>query len=345
MPEKPVPVLVLFGPTASGKTAILENLFCGKTKAEIVSADSMQVYRGLDIGTAKPAAALRAVLPHHLIDIIDPDEQFNAGEFVRRADAACDDIHKRGLLPVVSGGAGFYLKNFIQGLPASPPSDAAVRERLGAELHAGGRELLLAELRGADPESAARIHPNDGYRLLRALEVIRLTGRALSDCTISNCATNAEGRRGKYRFLLAGLEWEREVLYRRINRRCSRMFTDGLADEVRGLFGRGYTPRDPGLKAIGYKEFFVGGDDGGWRLSGDLAGVQDLVARHSRQYAKRQITWFRKVPGVTWIKLHEETGTDGEGAGAANSAAGYIQRELAVFLGKADGIGRALTPV
>ena len=329
MPEKPVPVLVLFGPTASAKTDILTNLFCYKTEytAEIVSADSMQVYCGLDIGTAKPSVALRAALPHHLVDIISPGEQFNAGEFARRADAACDDIHRRGLLPVVSGGAGFYLKNFIQGLPASPPPDALVRERRDAELRAGGRERLLAELREADPESAARIHRNDGYRLLRALEVLRLTGRALSACTV-----NADSRREKYRFLLAGLEWERETLYRRINRRCSQMFDAGLADEVRGLFDRGYTPKDPGLKAIGYKEFFVGGDDGAWRLSGDLAGVQDLVARHSRQYAKRQITWFRKVPGVTWIKLHEETGTDGEGEGAAISAAACIERELAVFL-------------
>lgn len=343
MPEKPVPVLVLFGPTASAKTAILVNLFCGKPwyRAEIVSADSMQVYRGLDIGTAKPPDALRAALPHHLIDIIDPDEQFNAGEFARRADVACDDIHRRGLLPVVSGGAGFYLKNFIQGLPDSPPSDAAVREKLGAELRAGGRELLLAELRGADPGSAARIHPNDDYRLLRALEVVRLTGRALSDCKVT-----AGDRRDKYRFLLVGLEWEREALYRRINRRCSRMFDAGLADEARGLFDRGYTPKDPGLRAIGYKEFFVGGEDGAWRLSDDLAGVQAIVAQHSRQYAKRQITWFRKVPGVTWIRLHEESGMGGDGDGAAiSAAAAVIQRELAVFLEKDDGIGRSFTSV
>ncbi|MDR2444962.1 MAG: tRNA (adenosine(37)-N6)-dimethylallyltransferase MiaA [Spirochaetaceae bacterium] len=329
MPEKPVPVLVLFGPTASGKTAILVNLFCGKTgyKAEIVSADSMQVYRGLGIGTAKPSVALRAALPHHLIDIIDPDEQFNAGEFVRRADAACDDIHKRGLLPVVSGGSGFYLKNFIQGLPASPPGDAVVRERLGAELRAGSRESLLAELREADPESAARIHPNDDYRLLRALEVIRLTGRALC-----SRAVNAESRRDKYRFLLVGLGWEREELYRRINRRCSQMFAEGLADEARRLFDRGYTPKDPGLKAIGYKEFFVCDYDGAWRFSDDLAGVQALVAQHSRRYAKRQITWFKKVSGVTWIKLHEEPQAEGEAA--VFSAAAGIQRELAAFLGE-----------
>ena len=334
MPENPVPVLVLFGPTASGKTAILVDLFCGKTgyKAEVVSADSMQVYRGLDIGTAKPQAQLRSVLPHHLIDILNPHEQFNAGQFMRRADMACADIHKRGLLPVVSGGAGFYLKNFIQGLPESPPSDPAVRERLAAELRAGGSEPLLAELREADPESAARIHANDNYRLLRALEVIRLTGHALSDCV-----ANGESRRAKYRFLLVGLEWERDILYRRIERRCLSMFAGGLAEEVRGLFDRGYTPHDPGLKAIGYKEFFVEDYDGGWRFSTDLAGVQALVARHSRQYAKRQITWFKKVPGVTWIKLHEDprAGSEETACRAAFfTAAATIQRELAVFLGE-----------
>jgi tRNA dimethylallyltransferase len=337
MPGKPVPILVLFGPTASGKTDILINLFCVGTGygAEIVSADSMQVYRGLDIGTAKPQAAIRAALPHHLIDILNPDEQFNAGEFVRRADAACDDIYKRGLLPVVSGGTGFYLKNFIQGLPASPPSDTAVREKLTAEFHAGSREALIAELRQADPESAARIHPNDDYRLLRALEVVRLTGRPLSACEV-----NGESRREKYHFLLIGLEWERDTLYRRIDSRCSQMFRMGLAEEVRVLFDKGYTPDDPGLKAIGYKEFFVKDDDDAWRLSRDLAGVESLIAQHCHQYAKRQITWFRKVSGVTWLKLYEypESGNGAADRTAFSAAVAAIQKELAFFLEKTGGL-------
>ncbi|MDR3356078.1 MAG: tRNA (adenosine(37)-N6)-dimethylallyltransferase MiaA [Spirochaetaceae bacterium] len=335
MPEKPVPVAVLFGPTAAGKTALLVDLFCGGTGcgAEIVSADSMQVYRGLDIGTAKPPPSLQAALPHHLIDILNPDEQFSAGEFVRRADLACAGIHRRGLLPVISGGTGFYLKSFIQGLPDSPPPEAAIREELAAELQRGGRDPLIAELREADPESAARIHPNDDYRLLRALEVIRMTGRPLS-----SYAANEESRRAKYRFLLIGLEWERETLYLRIDRRCTQMFGAGLAEEVRGLFDRGYTPDDPGLAAIGYKEFFVRDGDA-WRLSSDHAGVEALVARNSRRYAKRQITWFKKVGGVTWIKLHE--GPSSKNAAEADvtvfSAAGLRDR-LSLFLEEGDGL-------
>ncbi|MDR2097879.1 MAG: tRNA (adenosine(37)-N6)-dimethylallyltransferase MiaA [Spirochaetaceae bacterium] len=332
MPE--IPVIVLFGPTASGKTEILTRLFPGGTSThpqkipatELVSADSMQVYRGMDIGTAKPPPSIRSVLPHHLIDILDPREQFNAGEFVRLADESCAAIHGRGALPFVSGGAGFYLKNFIQGLPESPPSSAALREELSAELRIAGRAHLIAELCRADPESAARIHTNDDYRLLRALEVLRLTGRPLS-----SYAMNAGKRHEKYRFLLIGLEWEREALYRRVNRRCARMFAEGLPREVRALFDKGYTPRDPGLRAIGYKEFFIDDFAGGWRLSDDLAGVEALVARHSRQYAKRQITWFKKVSGVLWVKLDEDVNS-------IENAAADVRQKIDTFLEAGDGL-------
>jgi tRNA dimethylallyltransferase len=309
------PVLILFGPTASGKTAILERLFArsGRIRlAEVISADSMQVYRGLDIGTAKPDKALRDALPHHLIDIKEPSEQFNAGEFVRLAEQAADKIAARGALPVISGGTGFYLKNFIQGLPPAPPSDPAIRECLRAELERhgtdGGLSALFDELQKADPLSAGRIHPNDTYRILRALEVFRLTGKPLSAYNVdqeNNNYQSAPDRRAKYHFLLVGLEYERELLYRRINMRCREMFRDGLAEEAQRLFAQGFTPDDPALKAIGYKEFFVKNDDGSWRLSTDCAGVENLVAQNSRHYAKRQITWFKKVPGVAWLKLDE----------------------------------------
>jgi tRNA dimethylallyltransferase len=322
MPEVPVPVFVLFGPTASGKTAMLEKLFsAGKKPAvEIISADSMQVYRGMDIGTAKPPHEFRAAVPHHLIDILDPREQFNAGEFARRAGEACDSIHERGLLPVISGGSGFYLKSFIQGLPAAPPSNAAMREALLTELKTGGGAPLRSELQASDPESAARIHPNDDYRLLRALEIIRLTGSPLS-----SFAAQGESSSTKYRFLLIGLEWERAALYRRINERCELMFKAGLAREARDLFNKRYTPRDPGMKAIGYKEFFIDNYDGTYRMSEDIHGVEALIAQHSRQYAKRQITWFKNTPGLTWIKL------DGR---PMDEAAGIVQKKLDAFLEK-----------
>ncbi len=296
-----VPVLLLFGPTASGKTDLLERLFAGPRAvfpAEIVSADSMQVYRGMDIGTAKPTRELRARIPHHLIDIRDPDEQFNAGDFVRLADSACAAIAARGKLPVVSGGTGFYLKNFVQGLPAVPPSDPVLRAALQSELASRGAGALAAELAACDPESAAKIHLNDTYRLLRALEVFRLTGRPRG--SFSAAETALAGSRGEYRFLLIGLDRRRADLYRRIDRRCAEMFAAGLPGEVAALAAAGYGPGDPGLRAIGYQEFFIE-EEGVPGIAADLAAVQRLVARNSRRYAKRQITFFASLPDVHWI--------------------------------------------
>jgi tRNA dimethylallyltransferase len=328
---------VLFGPTASGKTDILLRLFAGVNcpiSAEVISADSMQVYRGMDIGTAKPGPAEREKLPHHLIDIRNPDEQFNAGDFVRLADEACADIWQRGKLPVVSGGTGFYLKNFIQGLGEAPPSDPEIRAALKVDLQTMGASALMEELAAADPVSAARIHINDRYRLLRALEVCRLTGQPLSSYTAS-----IPRFRGLYRFLIIGLERKREELYRRINQRCEAMFREGLPGEVEALREAGYGAEDPGLNAIGYKEFFiedfledpkesyesnpefpVESSAKKFRISTDLKGVEVLVAQNSRHYAKRQITFFKLIPGVTWIDV------------AASDPVQKIRRELENFL-------------
>lgn len=300
----PIPVLLLFGPTASGKTEVLETLFTGVdafSLAEIVSADSMQVYRGMDIGTAKPSHELRAQLPHHLIDIRAPDESFNVGDFVHLAGELCADIAARGKLPVLSGGAGFYLKNFVQGLPAAPPSDALIRQELKEELSLRGASALAKELAGCDPISAARIHINDKYRLLRALEVFRLTGKPLSSFAMSRQSASS-----RYCFLLIGLERPREELYQRINERCAAMFRAGLANEVRGLFEAGYTPKAPGLRAIGYHEFFEEDAVGNFALKTNLDEVEALVARNSRHYAKRQITYFASlanndVQPVHWV--------------------------------------------
>lgn len=290
----PIPVLILFGPTASGKTEILKRLFGPRLvsagiprKAEILSADSMQVYRGMDIGTAKPSPAERAALPHHLIDIRNPDEQFHAGDFVRLADRCCAEIAGRGALPVVSGGTGFYLKNFILGLPEAPPSDAGIRAVLKEELRNRGAAALMEELARCDPVSAGRIHINDEYRILRALEVFRLSRKPLSSYALSGGAGAAGGpaeaaaegrpsREGRYHFLIIGLDRERAELYRRINLRCAEMFRQGLPAEVRRLREQGYGPDDPGLKAIGYREFFAG------NAAGDLAGLEALVAQNSR---------------------------------------------------------------
>jgi len=319
----PIAVPALFGPTASGKTAALLRVF-GRGglrggRAEVVSADSMQVYRGMDIGTAKPSAREMELLPHHLLGICDPSEQFSAGDFVRLALEAIDGIAGRGALPVVAGGAGFYLKNLILGLPEAPPSDAAIRAALKLELRVKGSAALMAELERFDPASAERIHVNDEYRLLRALEVLRLCGKPLSSfasaaqAPAGSPAGGAEGSggaigglRGRYRFVALGLFRPREELGRRIDERCAAMFAQGLPGEARALFDAGYTPRDPGLRAIGYREFFVEEEPppsgpGGYRLSEDLAGVQGLVARNCRRYAKRQATFFASLPGAKWV--------------------------------------------
>jgi tRNA dimethylallyltransferase len=268
--------------------------------AEVVSADSVQVYRGMDIGSAKPSATTLAALPHHLVDIRRPDEQFNAGDFVRLADEACVAINAGGALPVISGGAGFYLRNFVLGLPEAPPSDLLVRKALEAEFRNRGAGALLEELAACDPLSAERIHPNDAYRIQRALEVFRVSGRALSSFASTGAAPE---NRPRYRFLILGLERGREDVYRRINERCALMFRQGLPEEVRRLRDAGYGPGDPGMKAIGYREFFVEEAPGQWRLDDDLDRVQRLVARNSRHYAKRQITFFASIPKRAWVAV------------------------------------------
>ncbi len=298
-----ISAVLLFGPTASGKTALLDSLFIRNTfrfpfKAEVISADSMQVYRGMDIGTAKPDAAFRAALPHHLIDIRNPDEQYTAGNFVHAADTLCSVVLSRGKLPVVSGGTAFYLKNFIFGLPSSPAGDIAVREALRGELAASGLSALREELARRDPESAARIHPNDAYRILRALEITRSTGRPLSSCAVPT--SPREGTN----LLAIGIKRDRETLYRRIDERTEAMFASGLAGEVKGLIAKGYGPDDPGMKAIGYREFFEMGRSGCMTT----ADVIELVKRRSRNYAKRQLTFFSSLPGVRWFEADDEAG-------------------------------------
>jgi len=300
----PAGCLVLVGPTASGKTALLDELFGsvdsrktrGLPEAEVVSADSMQAYRGMDIGTAKPDAALRSRLPHRLIDILDPREQYTTGDFVRLADAACAEIAAAGRLPVVSGGTGFYVRNFICGLPAAPPADPALRARVAADLSSSGEAALRAELTAIDPDSAARIHRNDLYRLTRAVEVVRATGRPLADF-----AAPTRARPG-YRFGVVGVTRDRAELDARVDARVDAMLEAGLAEEVAALAAAGCGPGAPGMKAIGYREFFdpeSGGSASGEAI--DLGAVARAIKQDTRHYAKRQMTFFRALPGIKWI--------------------------------------------
>lgn len=247
----------------------------------------MQVYRTMDIGTAKPGADVLAVLPHHLIDVVDPDTQFSAGEFVKRAEQAIAGIVARGGTPVMSGGTAFYMKNFAYGLPQAPPSSRELRVEVLADAREKGLAALYRELSAVDPVYAASIGERDASRILRAIEVFRATGRPLSSFPVSGSP------RRDYRCLFVGLERPRPELHARIERRVDRMLAAGLADEVEALRARGYGPSDPGMKAIGYREFFESG--------GNAERARDLIMRNTRQYARRQIVFFRSLPGVTWI--------------------------------------------
>jgi len=275
-------VVLLFGPTGVGKTELIRNLWGGDF--EVISADSMQVYRGMDIGTAKPDPALREQVPHHLIDIRNPNEQFNLGDFIRLADEAVIDILKRGRLPVVSGGTAYYFKHFLYGLPEAPSSDPHIRAELAEKTEKEGLEPLRSMLRRVDPLSAERIDDNDAYRIQRALEVYMSSGRPLSSFKVPR-----ETRVG-LDTLIIGLTRPREELYRRIDRRVEEMFETGLRGEVESLRKAGYTSGDPGMKAIGYREFFEGNQD-------PLPRIQAA----SRRYAKRQLTFFRALPGTIWM--------------------------------------------
>ena len=296
--ESKIPVLVIFAPTASGKTALTRELFTPQgshfiLKAEIVSADSQAVYKGMDIGTAKPEPQLCAQLPHHLIDILTPDQQYNVSDFVNAADLACRDIFSRGHLPVVTGGTGFYIRSFLYGLAPTPVSDEKLRNQLKNRIAQEGNQALYEELQKIDPQSAAKIHPNDAYRICRALEVYYLSGKTRSDFKIE------PQLRSKYNFLFLVLEPPRDILYERIKSRVDLMLQAGLEEEVRNLISEGYTKESPGLKAIGYSEWFE--EDGSLYGPEKLEDVIYNIKHHSCKYAKKQYTYIRGIPGSVVI--------------------------------------------
>lgn len=295
-------VLVLFGPTAVGKTATIERLAQDDRlplkPVVVVSADSVQVYRGLDIGSAKPGAAERATIRHELVDIIDPTEPFSVGEFVRLADEACERACGSGALPVLSGGTAYYVKAFLYGAPPAPPSDPAVRAAIQRELALKGPEALRQELREVDPASAGRIAPADLYRTTRAIEVYRCSGRPLSTYEL------ASERRARWDSLVIGLDRPRAELYSRVDARVDAMMARGLPAEVESLVNSGLKPGDPGMKAIGYAEFLGTGNTGDW----DLASISGAIKLNTRRYAKRQLTFMRGIEGVRWFGADDYDG-------------------------------------
>ena len=286
MQENKIPVIVIFAPTASGKTALTKELFCKQGshylfKAQIISADSQAVYKGMDIGTAKPEPELRRLIPHHLIDIRTPDQQYNVSDFVDDADSLCKQIYSQEDIPVVCGGTGFYIRNFLYGVPKTPVSDEALRNKLKQRIATEGNAALYKELQKIDPESAARIHINDAYRICRALEVYYLTGKPRTSFALE------PKLRDLYDFIFIVLEPPRDLLYERIAQRVDNMLEQGLEQEVKTLQKAGYTKDSPGLKAIGYHEWFE---------YANKEEVRKSIIHNSRKYAKKQYTYIRDIP-------------------------------------------------
>ncbi len=282
--EGSLPVVVICAPTACGKTDLAYNLFATSQntalagKAEIISADSMQVYRFMDIGTAKPSKEFQKKLPHHLIDVCNPDYQFGAGDFVRNASESVLHICSRGKLPVMLGGTGFYLKNFVYGLPPTPKVDEKIRLEIENRMQIDGAKKLWDELQALDSISAEKIHVNDEYRIKRALEVCISTGRPRSSFIVPQKTVAG------YNFLLIHLERPRHELYKRAEERAEVMFDLGLEKEVELLLEKGYTENDPGMQAIGYREFFS------YSKRNDIKAA---IIKNSKEYIKRQQTFFK----------------------------------------------------
>ena len=289
-------LIALVGPTASGKTRMAVEL-AQLLNGEVVSADSMQIYRRMDIGTAKPTREEMAGVPHHMIDVADPEEDFSVARYVEMASACVDDILARGKLPIVAGGTGLYIDSLLSGRTFAPfQPETGLRQALEEELAQDGGEAMLARLAQVDPDSAARLHPNDHKRIIRALEIYRSTGKTM---TQHNLETQAIPPR--YQAVTIGLAFaQRQHMWDRIDRRVDEMVAAGLEDEVRTLLASGLSPRCTAMQAIGYKEFTqaVEGLD-----SWDSA--VETVKLRSRQYAKRQLTWFRRNPDTNWLFWEE----------------------------------------
>lgn len=290
MPPK---ILVIVGPTASGKTRMAVEL-AQRHNGEVISADSMQIYRTMDIGTAKPTKEEMGGIPHHMIDVADPEEDFSVARYVEMAAQCVDDVLARGKLPIVAGGTGLYIDSLLSGRTFAPFSpDSALRGELERELEEKGGQAMLEALAQVDPEAAQRLHPNDHKRIIRALEVYRSTGKTI---TQHNRETQAIPPR--YDALTIGLAFQdRQAMWRRIDQRVDEMVAAGLEDEVRRLLTSGISPKCTAMQAIGYKEFTQA-------LSGEMTWQEaaDVVKLRSRQYAKRQLTWFGRNPNTSWVR-------------------------------------------
>ena len=293
------PLICIVGPTAVGKTEIAIQL-AQQLDAEIVSLDSRQIYREMDIGTAKPTPDQRLTVPHHLIDCVDVDQPFSVAEYQGLADIAIAEIRERRKRTMTVGGAGLYFRGIIDGLFNGPGADAEIRSELQREADEHGNVALHERLRQCDPEAANRVHPNNLVRVIRALEVYELTGKPIS--VLQQQWKMDEPR---YSFRAFGLDMPREVLYRRIEDRVDLMVEAGLIEEVKGLLNRGYSRNCVAMQSFGYKEL-IDYVDGVRTLDEAVA----LLKQNTRRFAKRQLTWFRNDPRLEWLDISQFSSID-----------------------------------
>lgn len=296
MPARP-PLVVICGPTAAGKTDLALRL-AEKIPLEVISADSRQLYRRLDIGTAKPTTEERLRLPHHLLDLVEPEESFTAAEFSVRGRQAAAEIANRGRLPLVVGGTGLYIRTLTEGLVPAPAGDPVLREELLKIEAEEGAGTLYRRLQEIDPPLASRLSPRDQIRIVRALEVEALTGYRLSDLQRKHAFADRP-----FRTLKIAIDIERQELYRRIDRRAEAMVATGLVEEVGSLLAQGISPGCKGLQTIGYREIVR-------HLQGELslADAVELIQLETRRYAKRQLTWLRNDKEMIWVDSLREFG-------------------------------------
>ncbi|MCB0278103.1 MAG: tRNA (adenosine(37)-N6)-dimethylallyltransferase MiaA [Calditrichaeota bacterium] len=288
-------ILIILGPTASGKTRLALEL-AKLVPIEIISADSRQVYRHLTIGTAKVSEAEMKAVPHHLIDILEPNQEYNAGRFVDDSLKLINDIQERNKLPLIVGGTGLYISSLLDGLSIQSPSDPDLRERLENQYKTDGLESLYKQLQLFDPQSASEIHPHNKQHIMRALEIYLITGIPKSQYKTEK-GLSYQGVSKIY-----GLDWPRTELYERINQRVDQMLEQGLVAEVENLIKMGFDPNLNSLQTVGYSEVFA-------YLNGeyDTDRMLELIKRNSRHYAKRQLTWFRKDSRINWISCNSHS--------------------------------------
>ena len=299
MTEKKPRLVVILGPTASGKTALSVQL-AKALDTEIISGDSMLVYRGFDIGSAKPTPEERGGVPHHLIDVWQPWEGYNVTDFVTEAGRLIAELNEKGKLPLLAGGTGLYVKALLEGYEFNNTEGSPdYREELEELARLYGKAYVHRLLAAADPDAAARLHPNDFRRVVRALEVQHLGGEHISRARTAEAdpeGVTPTGASLRYDALVLGLARERQGLYERINRRVEQMFAQGLEQEVRALSASGVTREMQAMKGIGYKETAA-------YLAGEMSREEavELIQKSTRHFAKRQLTWYRKMPYIHWL--------------------------------------------